>query len=607
MRTPFSDDFDKQRAAQVERLRNPRSNDVSRLRQILSLTTHGQYGDISKMSDAQVHRVIQHSRAERERAYERASPNAQPTAAPPQPVVPPEIIVPATTSHVATECEIKSLTVACSHGGREMSLDVVGGKPNLYGTDYVLQVISKPSEPDEVTVKFTGECGRGKPTAKCPTVSIRGGKVNVNQPGELIKFRADPPSSQREDVGFLAFLKNYLIPKDLVPQRYAIQTMNCTGTGAHKATVEAFPSCSWKGEVAFGYEQPESFDKKINSGKGFTKLTDQGKWVLKGECKLKVGGSTWNFGASAKEREDHYFPGLKNAVGKIVPFLSDLAGDISKGSGKSSSLKIDWPNIALGGGVSLVEVKGKYNVDLEGEVALKMSPLIGATLSTDILDWIIRVAAPGYSEFLLRIKHAAAEGGKSKYAEGKFVIGLLLDISGKVEGELKWTKQPGDAWLSGSGPKGGEISASLGFKLTAKVAAEGRVFFVEVKMGAELALQAAKMEYDSIGIVGKLTGTTEAGEPGFAGQLIFTGAAIYFTYYLEVGIKATESDDAKKMGKTSRKGSDDDDLEEGTSVSKETEKMKKLVTLFEPHTWPEKAAAKANEVPKPSALNTVPL
>ncbi len=602
MTHPFDDDYDVQRESRRDSLCNPGDDDMWRARQGLAI--RGEHSDIHQMSDAQVRRAKQRLRPERDNDTQKFAAMGAATVAS---VVDTnkESAAPKKSSDVAL-CEVSSLTVACSHGARGMSLDVVGGKPTRYDKDYVLQVVSKADEPDEVTVKFAGTCGRGKPATKCPTVSIRGGKVNVNQPAELIKFRADAPNSQREDVGFLAFLKNYLIPKDLVPQRYTIQTMKCSGTGAYKATVEAFPNFSWKGEVAFGYVQPESFDEGVNAGKGFTSLKDQGKWELKGECKLKVGGSTWNFGASAKEREDHYFQGLKNAVGKVVPFLSDLAGDISKSSGKSSSLKIDWPNVALGGGVSLVEVKGKYNVDLEGEVALKMSPLIGATLSTDILDWIIRVAAPGYSEFLLRIKHAAAEGGKTKYAEGKFVIGLLLDISGKVEGELKWTKQPGDAWLSGSGPKGGEVSASLGFSLTAKVAAEGRVFFVEVKMGAELALKAAKLEYDTIGIVGKLTGTTEAGEPGFAGQLIFTGAAIYYTYYMEVGVKAIESDDVKTKPKTSRKGGFDDFKKE-TSLAKKEEEQKKLVTLFESHTWPNEAAPTAKEPSKANALSKVPL
>ena len=46
------------------------------------------------------------------------------------------------------QCEVRSLTVTCSHSQRKMLLDLVCGKPTRDDKDYVLQVVSKPDEPE---------------------------------------------------------------------------------------------------------------------------------------------------------------------------------------------------------------------------------------------------------------------------------------------------------------------------------------------------------------------------------------------------------------------------------------------------------------------------
>ena len=80
-----------------------------------------------------------------------------------------------------------------------------------------------------------------------------------------------------------------------------------------------------------------------------------------------------------------------------------------------------------------------------------------------------------------------------------------------------------------------------------------------------------------------------------------------YTYYLEVGVKATESEDNKgKSGKLPKKG-DTNDFKETTNISKKEEKLEKLVILFEPHTWPGKAATPSKAPPKPTGLNKAPL
>ena len=126
-------------------------------------------------------------------------------------------------------------------------------------------------------------------------------------------------------------------------------------------------------------------------------------------------------------------------------------------------------------------------------------------------------------------------------------------------------------------------------------------------MAAQLEYDAVSIEHETIGIIGKLTATTEAGEPALGGQLVFTGAAIYYTYYLEVGVKATESDNNKKKGKASKKDAKNNDFEKTTDLSKKEEKLEKLVTLFEPYTWPGETATPPKTPPKPQGLNQVPL
>lgn len=87
----FDDVYDAQR----ERLRNPRGDDIMRMRRVLELNMLGRCIDIRAMSDMEVRARIAERKAERDRAdEEHTRPNTQPTpVAPPQPIPPPAKIV----------------------------------------------------------------------------------------------------------------------------------------------------------------------------------------------------------------------------------------------------------------------------------------------------------------------------------------------------------------------------------------------------------------------------------------------------------------------------------------------------------------------------------
>ncbi len=72
MKHPFGDrhPFGDAAEAQREMLRNPRGDDIARLRQILALTTRGGLDDIRRMSDTEVRARIREQNAEFKRAHE---------------------------------------------------------------------------------------------------------------------------------------------------------------------------------------------------------------------------------------------------------------------------------------------------------------------------------------------------------------------------------------------------------------------------------------------------------------------------------------------------------------------------------------------------------
>ena len=474
-------------------------------------------------------------------------------------------------------CTFDTMTVQCSHG-RSYMLDVIKDKPNLNGVDKALQVISKHGEPDEITVTYSGSCAYG--SKECPAIKISSDTLNGTFTDKPYKFGALPLEKEREPGDLIDFLKYYLVPdlSGLDYQVYTIEKSGCSGSEGYTAKVHAFPSFKWEGSASLGYEQTDGTN---NDGKKFGQKEKKSEFGLKLELKGNVGKKDWAYETSTKRDAERYMPGIQNTMRGLIYKLDDYRkADNGKGLVRFS---VTWPSIAIGGNIELLEDKNDFSGDIGGEVYLKLDPLIKADIRTDILEWLISFTAIG--PFLQKVKSKAADGVGSDNLNAKAVIAIDLVVTGEAAAELKWKKSASEKWLSTSGDKTLEAKAGVTFGLEAKVKAEAKIFYVKITMGAELHVKGAGNTSEGIGVFLALYATTEKDKPAVGGKVNFTGAAIYYTYYAEVGNEAVESDAYKKQN-AQRGGNSNYGRASNREHKLKEDRMMKLTEIFAADEWP---------------------
>jgi len=197
-----------------------------------------------------------------------------------------------------------------------------------------------------------------------------------------------------------------------------------------------------------------------------------------------------------------------------------------------------WPKITIGGNVELKECVKDFSVGLGGSVYLKLMPLIGAEIRTDIIE-VAASRIPG----LLNLKRKLAD--KSRRNRGE--LELLLIMGGEIAAEMKWEKSAQDKWLSTAGDKKAEASLKLTIKLEARAVIQlgfgVGIFRVDAIVGAEFHMSGARDINEGIGVIASIYATTADNKPAIGGTIAFTGLTIYYIYYAETGVMEDKSDD----------------------------------------------------------------
>jgi len=501
------------------------------------------------------------------------------------------------------QCTFDVMTVECSHfgKGRSYKLDVIKDKPNLNGIDKALQVIARPGEPDEISVTYSGSCANS--SKECPAVKVSSDTLNGTFIENPYKFNALPLEDEREPGDFMDFLKYYLVPdiNGLKYQVYTIEKSGCNGNEGNIAKIHAFPTFKWDGSVSLGYQQPDGTN---DDGKNFGKKKKESEWKISAKLNGNVGDKNWAFETSDKKDAERYMPGLQNSIRGLVYKLDEFyrKADSSKGLVK---FNMTWPSLSLGGNIELIEATDDFDVDIGGEIYFNFSPLIKADVKMDLLEWLLLFTTP-LGPFLQEIKtKAATDGIGSKNLNAKAVIAIDLILTGEASTTLNWKKSAKDKWLSTSGDKVSEATAGITIGLEAKIKAEAKIFYVKITFGAELHVKGAKNASQGIGVFFTLFATTEKDKPAIGGKVDFTGAAIYYTYYSEIGSDELQSDQADpsnnrqrgKGGKFASKKSNKESKGRGN-------KMEKLTEIFKSDYWPKNKPLESNE---PSQVSDIDL
>ena len=125
-------------------------------------------------------------------------------------------------------------------------MDVINKGPNHNESQYALQVISLPKDPDYIGVRFNGICRNGSDT--CGSIKISGpnqSKVTKDSP---YAFNVKTKQQNNKAKSFTNFIAQYFRPTigdGLIPEKYIVETQSCTGADTYKALVQTFPNFYW--------------------------------------------------------------------------------------------------------------------------------------------------------------------------------------------------------------------------------------------------------------------------------------------------------------------------------------------------------------------------
>lgn len=507
-----------------------------------------------------------------------------------EPGLGPESIAPQPAANDETDeepvCELTKLTLSCDHlGPRRYLLDGITSEPNVNDVDRAIQVISKKDEPDHIKVAFSGTCVHGND--QCPSITISGGGTDEIITASPHKFPVLSPEAGREVNSFTYFLRHYMVPSldALDHEIYTIKSNGCADMEPCEAKVHAFSTFKWGGSVSAGY--------KDQDGKQ--------SWGFEGRLKGEIGNRDWKIEAGIGRNTDDFFPNIRSVIDDMLERLREITSARVKAIGGLTSentafdpeeitkSSITWPQVSLGGNVELQEIANSHSVGFGGELFLKMDPLIKADLKIDIIDWLVIKKTP-HRKFFRTVRDRVREGVGTNNVNASADLVVELSIEGGLEADLKWERAAGKRWRGEDSDKSAEMSTSLLIGLRGSVEVTARMFYVKAKAGVEIKLQGARKDSEGIGAVMNFWATTANDKPRLGGRVDFTGAAIYYAYYAELGSSETDTGDVSTAVKSGRdrRAQMKDQTQPKKSAEINERVMSKLVDIFKPNHWPKK-------------------
>lgn len=435
-------------------------------------------------------------------------------------------------------CVLRTVYVKCGHSSRDLQIDLSKGDM------HAVKVISKADEPDKMQVEWDGNCEYGH-SSYCPTVGVvdQNNKFTAIKPGPVEMplpnfFAAKDP---------LWALKTLLLSHEIPHGYRTINSLLCCGhptadVGANQwIQVQIYPELSCKAEMTLGYSR-----KNAKDADGRDKplaYEEKTTWEFGGEFSGKFAAQSLKLEGSSKMEALPMFGSLLKPVGWLTTVFDSMAS-----RGLDVKLTPRWPKWKIsGGGLKLVELKGKPDLGCEGSFEVGFDPLFGMELSASILDWLIRFAGglagpPGalVAQALVQIRQRFAK--KINWGagiEGSLDIDIVIVIGGQIDGGFGFKFNEGKSEVDDEATG---LGGSVDIKVEGRIIGKGKIWKVEVTGAGKLGSSSA----DSVSVPtkfgGKVTFRGDKKNPmALKGSLDFNGLAFYYLLYLEVGVGGADS------------------------------------------------------------------
>lgn len=448
-------------------------------------------------------------------------------------------------------CFKQPLEIRCGHSERKFKL-IPPNTPTNHQYDQVIQLVANKNGRDDIEIAFScGACPFGS-GPDLPCLSFSGQKAR-----SAVRASLDGPPSpamplQSPDlpgvVPLVEFVRHFILNRDGEGFVSYDGTVDCCqGAPGQSFRVEVYPKREWSGRISASIDVPGSSAKSHSMSRA--KLVFKGQLVGSyGVRTFKVSPPSLEIGRYPAGRQ---LPPSKMAFKATKSFLDTIYPSIMKfKESRYVTIEPEWPNVELGGGSSLSEVKGRYNVSSKGNVSLSLSPLFALAGNFDALQWLIDVACYAYlqpppfaklvSDQILYIRRQAEKGIGHEGAGFKVVARLDIAAKGSVGGTLQWDFLP-----EAKDKASGSLKVDLDITVAGKISAEFRVWKVGYEAGATIAGES--------GFGGVVSACIYGDDPMVSGKVIFKGLRIKGVAYQSLGGSSVGTSDEGQAAIADRK------------------------------------------------------
>src|SRR6185295_810316 len=215
-------------------------------------------------------------------------------------------------------CVLRSVLVKCGHAKRNLQLDLATTEVR------VLEIVSKATEPDKLTVEWDGNCGDSH--SYCPGVTL-------NSPSELKRLKQGevevPAPGALLGRDWIEIFRHLATRKDVRCDYYTLNARVCmghetadVGTGQW-LQVKVYPEMSVKADISLGYKHDNLKDAK---GKPTLDYATSSTWTFGGAVEVAYGANTFKYSLETETKADPLpmFGSLMKLIGRTAKIFESM-------------------------------------------------------------------------------------------------------------------------------------------------------------------------------------------------------------------------------------------------------------------------------------------
>ena len=341
--------------------------------------------------------------------------------------------------------------------------------------------------------------------------------------------------------------------------------------------------------------------------KTWDEIQPGGNWTMTREGTVEYGNKRLS-----SENELSEIAAVIKMLSGLLSFLTSVKAFYEMRPGKSDNkLDFELPHFKLELACESKEEPAQPTVSHLGQLKLSFEPLLSASISIDIIDWLaVCYGSPAFAAFLSMAREAASDMGNEKFG-GKVELGILLTMEGQlatvnregattplcVDYTASYAQDANGETVDNSRYEAkGELTGQLAFELKGYAEVEGHAKFTWLDVQASAGILAYIRTNMGVSINFDVKQQADGLDTRLGGQLFFDGLIVYYSIYAEVDVSVdAKTDDLPEekvdgSGDISVPGAGAND---SSAKPTKEEKFENEITLIPGFAWPNRQASLA--------------